>query len=125
MKIGHVWPALLSLHFEAVEHLRRAVDHARVRAARQVRVRRLALRPGLAPLEPRRGLGLVAARGSQILGTALGPASPPAASWLQERARAQALAEADAQAQLEKQVRMIQTSKVEQQSQFQLQTQAN
>mmetsp|Transcript_10665 Transcript_10665/g.31662 ORF Transcript_10665/g.31662 Transcript_10665/m.31662 type:complete len:206 (+) Transcript_10665:50-667(+) len=31
------------------------VDHARVRAARQVRVRRLALRTGLAPLEPRRG----------------------------------------------------------------------
>ena len=31
------------------------VDHARVRAARQVRVRRLALTSSFTPLEPRRG----------------------------------------------------------------------
>ena len=34
------------------------VDHARVRAARQIRVRRFTLASSFAPLEPRRGLGL-------------------------------------------------------------------
>ena len=42
------------------------VDHPGVRAARQVRVRRFSFASGLAPLEPRRGLGLAEFRSDKL-----------------------------------------------------------